>query len=138
MITALTKKRTVTAKTVICPECGTKTKVYNSKIQDGSKSRYRCCPNCSHKFKTMQDLKNADSPEVIVPYEEVSAIRQRNFIRGGGNSKLTVSDVKKIRKMWEESEYKDMTDRLGIAEEFNVKDRAIRNILTGKSWAYVA
>lgn len=86
----------------------------------------------------MQKMKNASSPEIIVPYEELSVIRQRNFLRGGGYSKLTASDVRKIRKMWEESEYKDMTDRLGIAEEFNVKDRTIYNILTGKSWAYVS
>ena len=138
MIKPAKRRRIATAKAVLCPECGSKTYVRNSRLYGYEKVRYRDCSSCEHKFKTSQDIRAKSFPEVIVPYEEQSKVRQSNYIKGGGNSKLTVADVRKIRDMWNESEYKDVQERIWIAEQFNVKDRAVLNILTGKAWSFVA
>ena len=132
------RKRMATAKAVPCPECGSKTYVKNSRLYGYDKVRYRDCSNCEHKFKTSQDIRAKAFPEEIIPYEELSAVRQQNCIKGGGNSKLTINDVRKIRSMWEDSEIKDITERMGIAEKFKVTDQTIQKILSGRAWAFVS
>ena len=138
MIRAARRRRMATAKPIPCPKCGSKTYVSNSRLYGYDKVRYRNCSSCENKFKTIQDIRAKAFPEEIVPYEELSLIRQQSCIKGGGNSKLTVSDVRKIRSMWEESEVKDIYERMGIAEEFKVTDQTIQKILSGKAWAFVS
>jgi hypothetical protein len=39
--------------------------------------------------------------------------------------------------MWTKAVYKDKQEMIHIAERFNVKERAVKNILTGKAWSFV-
>ena len=132
-------KRVRTAKQISCPECDhlvTKVTCVEKKL--GRRYRYRRCESCDHKFKTSQSMSEKDAKETIVPYLELVQIRQQRLLRGGGRAKLTPSDVREIRKMWIKAIYKDKQEMIYIAEKFNVKERAIRNIVNGKSWAFVA
>ena len=40
--------------------------------------------------------------------------------------------------MWAKAVYKDKQEIIYIAERFNVKERAVKNILTGKAWSFVS
>ena len=146
MITPLPKKKMVTARLIPCPKCGSRTYVNNQTLYGYDKIRYRTCRNCGNKFRTIQDIRAKSFPETIVPYEELSEVRQRNYIHGGGNSKLVVSDIIKIRTMWSEAKLRALEDGLrffpvdekqNIAEEFGVTYQTIHKILKGKAWAFV-
>ena len=78
-----------------------------------------------------------DKKETIVPYLELVKLRRQEHLRGGGSSKLNPSDVREIRKMWAKAVYKDKQEKIYIAEQFDVKERAVDNILTGKAWSFV-
>ena len=75
--------------------------------------------------------------ETIVPYLELVKLRRQEHLRGGGCSKLTPDDVRAIRAMWIKAIYRDKQEMIYIAERFNVKERAVRNILAGKAWSFV-
>ena len=132
-------KRVRTAKQISCPECDhlvTKVTCVEKKL--GRRYRYRRCENCDHKFKTSQSMSEKDAKETIVPYLELVQIRQQRLLKGGGRSKLTPDDVRTIRVMWIKAVYKDKQEMIHIAEQFKVKERAVKNILTGKAWSFVA
>ena len=132
-------KRVHTAKQIPCPECdnpATRVTCCDSKL--GRKYRYRRCESCGHKFKTSQSLSETDAKETIVPYLEPVLLRRQERLRGSGSSKLKPDDVREIRKMWAKAIYKDKQERIYIAEQFNVKERAVGNILTGKAWCFVS
>ena len=76
--------------------------------------------------------------EIIVPYLELVKLRRQEHLRGGGCSKLTPDDVRAIRALWIKAVYKDKQEMIHIAERFNVKERAVRNILAGKAWSFVS
>jgi len=131
-------KRVHTANQISCPECDHPvTKVTCVKSKLGRRYRYRRCACCDHKFKTSQSLGETDAKETIVPYLETVLLRRQERLRGGGSSKLNPSDVREIRKMWAKAVYKDKQEIIFIAERFNVKERAVKNILTGKAWSFV-
>ena len=132
-------KRVRTAKQISCPECDhlvTKVTCVEKKL--GRRYRYRRCESCDHKFKTSQSMSEKNAKETIVPYLELVQIRQQRLLRGGGRSKLTPDDVRTIRVMWIKAVYKDKQEMIHIAEQFKVKERAVKNILTGKAWSFVA
>jgi len=132
-------KRVHTAKQISCPECDNPvTKVTCGNSQLGRKYRYRRCGSCGHKFKTSQSLSETDAKETIVPYLDTVLLRRQERLRGGGSSKLNPSDVREIRKLWAKAVYKDKQEKIYIAEQFNVKERAVDNILTGKAWSFVS
>ena len=83
-------------------------------------------------------MSEKDAKETIVPYLELVQIRQQRLLKGGGRSKLTPDDVRTIRVMWIKAVYKDKQEMIHIAEQFKVKERAVKNILTGKAWSFVA
>ena len=78
-----------------------------------------------------------DAKETIVPYLDRVQLR-RGERRRGRSSKLTADDVRRVREMWKKAVYRDKQEMIDIAERFNVKERAVRNILTGKTWSYVS
>ena len=42
---------------ILCPECGARTNVYDSRISfEGNTRRKRVCPKCSHRFATIEVL----------------------------------------------------------------------------------
>ena len=42
---------------ILCPKCGTRTNVYDSRISyEGTTRRKRLCPSCSHRFATIEVL----------------------------------------------------------------------------------
>ena len=92
------------------------------------------CPECD---ETSQSMDAKGAKEIIVPYLETVLLRRQERLRGGGSSKLNPSDVRKIREMWAKAIYKDKQEKIYIAEQFNVKERAVDNILTGKAWSFV-
>ena len=140
-------KRFITAQPIACPECDHPiTKVTCMERRLGRKYRYRRCKRCDHKFKTSQSIIDSEqqktgctrnAKEIIVPYVIRSVSKQQQNIRGLGFSKLSADDIREIRVMWQKAIYKDKQERINIAEKFNVKERAILNIITGKSWSYV-
>jgi len=131
-------KRVHTAKQIPCPECDNPaTRVTCGESKLGRKYRYRRCEACGHKFKTSQSLSETDAEEAIIPYLETVLLRRQERLRGGGSSKLKPDDVREIRAMWIKAVYKDKQEMIHIAERFNVKERAVKNILTGKAWSFV-
>ena len=132
-------KRVHTAKQMSCPECDhpvTKVTCVESKL--GRRYRYRRCACCDHKFKTSQSMSEEGAREIMVPYLELIKLRRQEYLRGGGCSKLTPDDVRAIRAMWIKAVYRDKQEMINIAERFNVKERAVKNILTGKAWSFVS
>ena len=87
-----------TASIVLCPKCGTQTATYcygskNAEI----KTRYRKCPKCANKIKTIQRFDNPEAEEKIVPtmtYEE----RGRHLAECRAKSRLTQSEAKAARQ----------------------------------------
>tara|TARA_R110001592_G_scaffold71021_8_gene217349 strand:- start:10787 stop:11215 length:429 start_codon:yes stop_codon:yes gene_type:complete len=140
-------KRFVTAQPIACPECDHPiTKVTCVERRLGRKYRYRRCERCDYKFKTSQSIVDSDlqktgctrnAQETVVPYIIRSVSKQQQNMRGIGSSKLSPDDIRGIRVMWQKAIYKDKQERIDIAEKFNVKERTIQNIITGKSWGYL-
>ena len=132
-------RRVHTAKQISCPECDhpvTKVTCVENKL--GRRYRYRRCASCDHKFKTSQSMSAKCAKEIIIPYLELVELRRQEHLRGGGCSKLTPDDVRAIRAMWIKAVYKDKQEMIHIAERFNVKERAVRNILAGRAWSFVS
>lgn len=47
---------------ILCPKCNARTNVYDSRISfEGNTRRKRLCPNCSHRFATVEVL-DTDRP----------------------------------------------------------------------------
>ena len=131
-------KRVHTANQILCPKCDySVTKVTCVENKLGRRYRYRRCACCDHKFKTSQSMSEKGAKEIMVPYLELVKLRRQEHLRGGGCSKLTPDDVREIRTMWIKAVYKDKQEMIHIAERFNVKERAVKNILTGKAWSFV-
>ena len=131
-------KRVHTAQSVACPECdhpATKVTCVENKL--GRRYRYRRCQSCDHKFKTSQSMIEKSTTENIVPYLELIHLRRQELLKGGGHAKLTPSDVREIREIWEKTTFKDRDLAYRIGRQFEVEERAIDNIIKGKSWAFV-
>lgn len=132
-------KRVNTARQIACPNCGhLKTKITCGRCNQNHKYRYRRCGCCDHKFKTSQARNSKNAEEHIVPYCELSALRQKEYLRGGANSKLTPTDVREIRSIYENSKYKDKDLCYRIGQRYDVEEQAIKNVISGRSWSFVA
>ena len=135
-------KRFVTAQSVACPECDHPiTKVTCIQRKLGRKYRYRRCEHCDYKFKTSQSIKDSDlkkreytkdAKEIIVPYIIRSLSKQQQNMRGLGSAKLSPDNIREIRVIWQRATHKDKQERIDIAKKFNVKERAIKNIIDGR------
>ena len=131
-------KRVHTAQQVSCPKCdnpATKVTCVENKL--GRRYRYRRCQSCNYKFKTSQSMTKKDATENIVPYLELIHLRRQELLRGGGHSKLTPNDVREIREIWDKTTFKDRDLAYRIGRQFEVEERAIDNIIKGKSWVFV-
>jgi hypothetical protein len=135
-----------TASVVLCPKCGTQTATYcyGTKKPD-VKVRYRRCPKCENRLKTIQRLDDLEAGEKIVPtmtMEEqgkflaecrAKAARQKGRRKAMKQVKLTERDVAEIKYLV----LNGIQTQAYTAMQYGVEKTAIHRIATGACFADV-
>ena len=133
-----------TASVVLCPKCGTQTATYcyGTKKPD-VKIRYRRCPKCEYRLKTIQRFDDPEAGEKIVPTMTVDeqgkflaecrakAARQKGRRKAMKQIKLTERDVAEIKYLV----HNDIQTQAYTAMQYGVEKTAIHRIATGACFA---
>ena len=133
-----------TASVVLCPKCGTQTATYfyGTKKPD-VKIRYRRCPKCEYRLKTIQRFDDPEAVYKIVPtmtvYEQgkflaecrAKAARQKGRRKAMKQIKLTERDVAEIKFLI----HNDVQTQAYTAMQYGVEKTAIHRIATGACFA---
>ena len=135
-----------TASVVLGPKCGTQTATYcyGNKKPD-VKVRYRRCPKCENRLKTIQRFDDLEAGEKIVPTmtaEEQGkflaecrnkAARQKGRRKAMKQVKLTEQDVAEIKYLV----LNGIQTQAYTAMQYGVEKTAIHRIATGACFADV-
>lgn len=135
-----------TASVVLCPKCGTQTATYcyGTKKPD-VKVRYRRCPKCENRLKTIQRFDDLEAGEKIVPTMtageqakflaecRAKAARQKGRRRAMNQVKLTERDVAEIKFLV----LNNIQTQAYTAMQYGVEKTAIHRIATGACFADV-
>ena len=132
-----------TASVVNCPKCGTQTATYcyGTKKVD-VKVRYRRCPKCENRIKTIQRFDDPEAGEKIVPTmtpEEQGKFlaqcraRQKGRRKAMKQIKLTERDVAEIKYLV----HNNIQTQAYTAMQYGVEKTAIHRIATGVCFADV-
>ena len=137
---------TSTASVVLCPKCGTQTATYcyGTKKPD-MKVRYRRCPKCENRIKTIQYFDDLEAGEKIVPTMTVEeqnkflaecrakAARQKGRRKAMKQIKLTERDVAEIKYLV----HNNIQTQAYTAMQYGVEKTSIHRIATGACFADV-
>lgn len=135
-----------TASVVNCPKCGTQTATYcyGTKKPD-VKIRYRRCPKCENRLKTVQQLDDPEAGETIVPTMtadeqgkflaecRAKVARQKGRRKAMKQIKLTERDVAEIKYLV----LNGIQTQAYTAMQYGVEKTAIHRIATGACFADV-
>jgi len=84
---------------MICPKCGGRSKVYNSRPKDNTIRRHRQCLKCSHRYATIEILEQKeDALDKIMDKPKEKLV------------KLSVVRKPARKKRFEELDFDNMTD----------------------------
>tara|TARA_R100000951_G_scaffold35176_1_gene29777 strand:- start:584 stop:1030 length:447 start_codon:yes stop_codon:yes gene_type:complete len=133
-----------TASVVLCPKCGTQTATYcyGTKKPD-VKIRYRRCPKCENRLKTVQQLDNPKAGEKIVPTMtadeqgkflaecRAKAARQKGRRKAMKQIKLSERDVAEIKYLI----HNNIQTQAYTAMQYGVEKTSIHRIATGACFA---
>lgn len=120
------KNGKICASKVTCPECNHRHMRYsNIKYTDTERIRYRFCPSCGHRLRTIQPLDPPMAPEQIVPF----------IGKGEGryNAKLKDFEVRDIRRMYKNGVF----SQVELALQYGVDKCTISQACCGRSWANI-
>ena len=135
-----------TASFVSCPKCGTQTATYcyGTKKSD-MKIRYRKCPKCNNRLKTIQFFDDLEAGEKIVPImtpdeqekclaaARAKAARQKGRRKAMKQIKLTERDVAEIKYLI----HNGIQTQAYTAMQYGVEKTSIHRIATGACFADV-
>ncbi len=135
-----------TASVVLCPKCGTQTATYcyGTKKPD-VKVRYRRCPKCENRLKTIQRFDDPEACEKIVPTMtadeqgkflaecRAKVARQKGRRKAMKQIKLTERDVAEIKFLV----LNNIQTQAYTAMQYGVEKTAIHRIATGACFADV-
>ena len=111
------------ASKITCPNCNHSYMRYSSiRRTDTQAIRYRYCPNCGHRLRTLQQLDPPTSQEQIVPYVTKDENRY--------SAKLKPHEVLDIRRMYRNGIY----SQADLALQYDVHQATISQACRGKSW----
>ena len=133
-----------TASFVSCPICGTQTATYcyGTKKPD-VKIRYRKCPKCNNRLKTIQFFDDLEAGEKIVPImtpdeqekslaaARAKAARQKGRRKAMKQIKLTERDVAEIKYLV----HNGIQTQAYTAMQYGVEKTSIHRIATGACFA---
>ena len=85
---------------MICPKCGGRSKVYNSRPKDGTIRRHRQCLRCSHRYTTIEVLEPKDNALDKIMDKPKEKLAKLSAVR---------YPVKK-KKRFEDLDFDNMTD----------------------------
>jgi len=114
------------ASKITCPECNHPRMQYSSiRRTDTERIRYRFCPSCGHRLRTIQPLNPPTAPEQIVPF----------ISKGEGryNAKLKDFEVLDIRRMYRNGIY----SQAELAIQYGVHQCTISQACLGKTWKHL-